>query len=449
MSPDQYASASARELVQALRDRKVGAAELVETAIARIEDQDQLINAVVVRDFERARADAKAADKTIGSGADEPLLGLPMTVKESFDLEGFPTTWGVEGTDNYIAPADSAVVERLRAAGAIILGKTNVPPLLVDWQANNPIYGRTNNPHDLTRSPGGSSGGAAAALAAGMVPLEVGSDIGGSIRFPAAFCGVYGHKSSHRIIPLRGHSMAGLRPAHPDLGVAGPLARTAADLSLALDVLAGPDGDDAKAYRLELPRPRHKKLSDYRVLVMDSHPRCETSSAIKVALGELAGKLARAGAKVARESDLLPDLHVQHSSYLRMLLSITTRRSQSGRKPISAHDWLDVVDFQEANRRQWAELFERFDAVIAPAFGAPAFPHTDEPEWSKRAIMIDGEPTSYGDQLAWASIATFPNLPSTAFPLGHEDSLPIGGQIIGPFLEDHTTIALAGMIADL
>ena len=262
--------ASATELAAALAARRVSALELADAAIARIEARDGPINAVVVRDFDRARDAAKAADAALARGDRRPLLGLPMTVKESHNVAGLKTTWGFEGFKDYTASEDAVGVARLKAAGAVILGKTNVPPFLADYQSNNPIYGRTGNPWDLTRTPGGSSGGAAAALAAGMVPLEFGSDIGGSIRMPAHFCGVYGHKPSFNLVPTRGHQPP-MTPAGAGvlLLVLGPLARTAADLTLALDVLAGPDTADAVGYRLALPPARHAKLSDYRVLVLD------------------------------------------------------------------------------------------------------------------------------------------------------------------------------------
>jgi len=197
----EYARAGAREMAAALAARQVSAAELFEAAVARIEAVDGPINAVVVRDFDRAREAAKTADAALARGERGPLLGVPMTVKEAFNVAGLPTTWGLEASKDWIASEDAVVVTRLKAAGAVIVGKTNVPPHLADWQSANGVYGRTNNPHDLTRSPGGSSGGSAAALAAGMVPLEFGSDIGGSIRIPSAFCGVFGHKRAMASFP--------------------------------------------------------------------------------------------------------------------------------------------------------------------------------------------------------------------------------------------------------
>ncbi len=443
-----YPTASAGELASALRARKVSAVELARTAIARIEAMDGAVNAVIVRDFDRALAAATAADEKLAAGAPGALLGVPMTVKESYDLVGWPSTWGLERLASHRATEDAVVVQRLKAAGAIILGKTNVPPNLADWQSDNPVYGRANNPHVLTHSPGGSSGGGAAAVAAGFTPLEMGGDIGGSIRVPASFCGIFGHKTSYGIVPMTGHTLGGGKSAPGALSVGGPLARSAADLDLVLGVVAGPDGDNAKGYRLELPAPRHSKLADYRVLVIDHHPRATTSLDIKAALECLGASLEKAGARVARESDLVPDLAHYHSTYIKMLRTVVTRRDPAERPPISAHDWMDLLDVQADYRRQWAELFEAFDAVIMPAFGTSSYPHASAAsQWKDRTLRIDGEDTPFGDQMAWQGPAILGHLPSTAVPLGkNSEGLPIGAQIMGGFLEDRTTISLAGLI---
>jgi len=297
---------SAQAIAKAIARKQISAVEITEAAIARIEARDRQINAVVVRDFDRATSAAKAADAAIARGERKPLLGVPMTVKESHDVAGLPKTWGYKGFKDFVPPLDSIGVKRLKAAGAIILGKTNVPVGLADWQAFNPVYGRTNNPWDLARTPGGSSGGAAAAVAARMVPLEFGSDIGGSIRVPAAFCGIYGHKPSWSIIPPRGEGPPGVDGAEPALAVVGPLARSASDLEVALGVLAGPDEDQAIAYHLMLPPARHKGIADFRVLVVDHHPITKTDTEITGALDGLAPELAAAGARIARQSQLLP-----------------------------------------------------------------------------------------------------------------------------------------------
>ena len=438
---------TAREMVAGLRKKSFSATDLCEASIARIETLDSNINAVVVRDFERARADARAADLAIGRGEFKPLTGVPMTVKESFDLRGYPTTWGIEAHREHRAREDALAVQRVKAAGAIVLGKTNVPPVLADWQTENPIYGRTHNPHDLERSAGGSSGGSAAAVAMGFSAVEIGTDIGGSVRIPAAFCGVYGHKTSYGVIPMGGHYPGGTTPAATLLGVAGPIARSAEDLATVLDAVAGPDAESS-ANRLALPLPRHERLASFRVFVLDHHPVARADIQILGALETLADHLVKEGASVARQSSLLPDMNAAWRTYQSMLLTTITRGDPPGpRKPISAHDWFGLLDDQLRIRRQWSDFFRHFDIVLAPAFGTVAFPHTQEPDWRKRELPMDGEPSKFGDQLGWAGIATMANLPSTAIPLGvNKAGIPLAVQAIGPFLEDKTTIAFAGMV---
>lgn len=437
---------TAAELAAGLKRKAFSAAELCEASIARIEAFDTQVNVVVVRDFERARTEARMADDAIAKGKAGPLAGIPMTVKESFDLRGHPTTWGFQAHRDHRAREDAFPVQRAKAAGAVVLGKTNVPPALADWQSANPIYGRTSNPHDLSRSAGGSSGGSAAAIAMGFSALELGSDIGGSVSVPAAFCGVYGHKTSYRIISMMGHAPGGAVLANEMLGVAGPLARSAADLALLLDVIAAPDPDDSHN-SLVLPRARHGVLKNFRVFILDRHPAAKADDEIWAAINALADDLVQAGASVARKSSLLPDMNVSWRTYQAMLHTIITRSQVDGgsRQPISAHDWFGHLDTQLRIRRQWADFFRHFDVVLCPAFGTTAFPHTDEPDWRRRPLIINGEPANFGAQLGWASMATVGNLPSTVIPLGvNAQGLPLACQAIGPFLEDHTSIAFAG-----
>jgi amidase len=248
-----------------------------------------------------------------------------MTVKEAHNVAGLPTTWGIPGTEKFVAREDAVAVARLRAAGAVVLGKTNVAMLLADWQSDNPVYGVTNNPWDFKRTPGGSSGGAAAALAAGYVSLEFGSDLAGSLRVPAHFCGIFAHKPSHGLVPLRGHAPPGtpsLGVEVPvDLAVVGPMARTARDLELALDVVAGPDDAEAMAYRLVMPPPRHVDLQGFRVFVLDHHPLLPTAGVVRSALDNLADRLARRGCKIGRSSPHLPALDVMGRLYMQLLMA--------------------------------------------------------------------------------------------------------------------------------
>ena len=435
---------SAADLARAIGEGQLSARDACEAAIARIEARDGAINAVVVRDFERAREQASERDARRARGERAPLLGVPMTVKEAIDVAGLPTTWGIAPFRDYRAKEDAVLVQRLKAAGAVILGKTNVPVGLADWQSFNPIYGRTVNPVDPSRSPGGSSGGSAAALASGMVAIEIGSDIGGSLRVPAAFCGVFAHKPTFGLVPNRGHGFPGTDGGGVELAVAGPMTRHAADLELELGVIVGPDVDAATGYRLELPPPRPRDLAAARLLFLDTHPNVTTSRVVVDAVAGVAEIAARAGAEVSRESGLLPDLRTAHAAYNEMLGAIFTRGSPTAKDVISAHRWMELLDTQFRLRRQWRALFARFDAVVAPAFGSVAYPHVDNPNDPGTMLHIDGKPTPYFEQLAWPGVATFPGLPATAAPVGAtREGLPIGLQVIAGFLHDRTAIAVA------
>jgi amidase len=326
-----------QELVAALQARKISAIELTDHVIARIEALDPNINAVVVRDFDRGRAAAKTADAALSRGEQRPLLGIPMVIKESFDVVGLPTTWGISAFRDYMPKNDALAVTRVKAAGAVILGKTNVPLMNADWQSYNDIYGTTNNPWDLGSSPGGSSGGSSAALAAGFGPLSLGSDTGGSLRCPAHYCGVYAHKPTLNLVPMRGHAIEGATPYVDDLGVIGPMARSAADLALTLEVTAGPDEAHAGiAYRLALPAPRHEELRAYRVLVIDDHPLLPTTASVRAALNRLAQRLVKSGVEVAHASPLVPDLAVSARLFTRLLVAPPGREMAAGTLQASA-----------------------------------------------------------------------------------------------------------------
>lgn len=442
-SAAELLDATAGELVDALAARRIGSLELTEALIARIEDRDRDINAVVVRDFDRAREAARRADARLAQGERLPLLGLPMTLKESNQVEGLPSTWGSPAFQGWTAPAEATAVARLKAAGAIILGLTNVPPFLADWQSANPVYGRTRNPWDASRSPGGSSGGAAAALAAGMTPLELGSDIGGSIRVPSALCGVFGHKPTYGLVPTRGHTPPGTDGVPVPLAVVGPMARCTADLQRALSVLAGPEPEDAGGTAFTLAPPRHETLAAHRVLVLTQHPLTPTDDEIAAAVEGLARRLEALGATVSRSSDLLPDLAAQHAVY-QPLLNTAISRGAPGASPPDAHAYMDLLDAQLAFRRRWAVLFKAFDVVLAPSFGVTAFPHVDGPETPDRRLSVNGVATPYYAQLGWPAVALLPNLPATAIPLGLSgEGLPMGVQVIGGWMQDLTTLRFA------
>ncbi|MDE2378266.1 amidase [Bradyrhizobium sp.] len=475
MARSQWSFESATGLTAALAAKKVSSVELTQDAIGRIERHDGKINAVCVRDFDRALADAREADAARARGDSRPLLGLPLTVKESFNVAGLPTTWGYVPQKNYKAAEDAVAVSRAKQAGGVVLGKTNVPVGLADWQSYNDIYGTTNNPFDLGRTPGGSSGGSAAALAAGFGSLSMGSDIGGSLRVPAFHCGVYAHKPTFALCASRGHTPPPFPaiPSEADMAVIGPMARSAADLSLLLDVMAGPDPLEAGVgYRLDLPAARHQALRGFRVLVIDSHPILPANQEIRGAIETLAAGLSRTGVTIARESPVLPDFAETSRLYMRMLMGFLgaffppdeiagTQAAVSGlaagdrslfaerlRGTISSHRaWVQDAAARAGLRARWHALFNSFDAVICPIMPTPAYPHDHSPEQEERRINIDGKEFPYPDQLAWPGIATLPGLPATAIPLGlSKEGLPLGAQIVGPFLEDRTPLHLAALI---
>ena len=433
----------------AVVDGRVSALELCDAAIGKIESLDDAINAVVVRDFDRAREQARAADAAHARGAQLPLLGVPMTVKEALNVAGLPTSWGLPPFRNFQPKEDAVVVQRLKAAGAVIVGKTNVAAALADWQSANPVYGRTVNPHDATKTPGGSSGGGAAALAAGMVALELGSDLYGSLRVPAHFCGVYAHKPSVGVLPTRGHDFPGTQLEPGDKpGVVGPLTRCAEDLDRVLSAIAGPDWPDAKAYRLELPPPRQAALRDWRVLVLDQHPACATSNAMRGAMATLAARLEREGVKVARNSERLPDLQGIADHYATLVTTLLGAWEPGGSTDKSAYDWIRLIGTRDRYRVQWRAFFEEFDAVLCPPFGCAAYPHQDGDDWEARQLMIDDKPTPYGAQGAWSTMASMAGLPATVAPMARDaNGLPLGVQIVGAYLEDRSTIGLAKLIA--
>ncbi|GAA1718731.1 amidase [Fodinicola feengrottensis] len=466
---------SAEELAAALCAGDVTSVELTDQAIARIERDDKVINAICVRTFGRARAAAQRADQARDRGEDRPLLGIPVTVKECYNIAGLPTTWGMPMHRNYMPAEDALQVSRLEAAGAVVLGKTNVPLGLQDIQSFNEIYGTTNNPWDHSRTSGGSSGGSAAALAAGFGALSIGSDLASSLRTPAHFCGIYAHKPTVGLVPPRGMvpPPAPALPVDLDLAVAGPMARTARDLALLLDVMAGPDPlTHGIAYDLTLPPARHQRLADFRVLVLDAHPLIATGSAVRAGVNRVADALVDGGARVERHSHLLPDLTEAATLYTQMLFSSSAARfpvesyeqlrtRAAGLSPddqsldaarlrgmvLSHLDWIEATNRRELHRHGWRQLFAEFDAVVCPITPTPAFPHDHNPQLLERRIDIDGAEYPYFDQLVWAGLATLSGLPATAIPAGRSPAgLPVGVQLIGPMFEDRTPLRLAELL---
>jgi amidase len=458
---------SATELVRDIQSRSISSRELLELYLARVDRYNPEINALVVQQREHARARADAADAALARGENwGPLHGLPMTVKESFNIKGLPTTWGHPAMRANIAVEDALCIQRLTAAGAIVFGKTNVPVDLADFQSYNEVYGTTGNPWDTTRTPGGSSGGAAAALAAGLTGLEMGSDIGGSIRNPAHFCGVFGHKPSWNIVPMRGHSLRATRTP-VDISVVGPLARSAADLELVMRLVAEPDELDAAGVSFHLPALT-KPVSALRVGVWSTNELCPSSTDVQGRVNAVAQALAAAGAQVDATARPAFDAAHSHAVYFGLLHAALASRvpndtyeklvaranglaandtSELARvlraQTARVHDWAPLNEARAGLRWAWHEFFKEFDFMITPIMPTSAFPH-DHGNFGGRRIQIDGQAFAYFDQTFWAGMVGVAMLPATIVPTGPDaNGLPIGVQIIGPMMGDLQTIQLA------
>jgi len=460
-------------LLERLRRGTLSARALLEWQLARVERHNPALNAIIHLDVARARAAADAADAARAAGAPLGALhGLPMTVKETNNVAGWPTTYGDPAWRDAVPPRSAEVIRRLEAAGAILFGKTNVPINALDWQSYNAIHGTTRNPWNLARSPGGSSGGSAAAVAAGLTPLELGGDAGGSIRIPAHFCGVAGHKPTPGVVPSLGNG----RPTdllENDLLVAGPMARCVRDLALALDVIAGPAGAQAVAWRLALPPPRATQLNGLRVAVVTTSPAAEVDDGYQRAIRALAETLGQAGARVTLGALPFTDHAAHHATYLRLLRGAAAARlpepafeaaiaatETAGVNAPSAYvaqmngafaqrhrAWLLGEEARARLKADWAAFFEEFDVVIAPCSTVTAFPLDEARPREERVLRVNGRDADYNDQLFWAGLATLPSLPATAVPIGlTEDGLPLGVQVIGAAWEDRTTLSVAACI---
>lgn len=471
------AFATATQMLAALNDGKVSAVELLDLHRRRIERYNPSLNAIVEPDFERARHDAEQADARRARGESAALLGLPVTLKESYNVRGLRTTCGMPFWKDFRSEHDAPVTSRVKAAGAAVMAKTNVPQMLADWQSANPIYGRTNNPWDLSRTPGGSTGGGSAALAAGLTPLEFGSDIGGSIRVPAAFCGIYGHRPSETAMPRSGQFPFPPMPnAAVVMGVQGPMARSAEDLELALDVAAGADTGEDVAWRLALPPARRERLGDFRVAVLPRLDWVPVDTEIATALDSLASRLGRLGCQVKTvQPETLADHREHYALYLTLLAAVTSARipveqrrprvdvlrtrddewsrAQQAGIESGAPDYLRWFAQREVHRASWRAFFREWDVLLAPAFFTPAYPHRETPwpgtpESIARTLEVNGQPALEELGLVYPAVATLAGQPATAFPVGlTRGGLPLGLQAIGPYLEDRTPLRFAALVA--
>jgi len=476
----ELAFQSATELTKAIRDRRIGSAELLELYIERYERLNPGINAIVATDFETARNQAKRADDALAKGENwGPLHGLPMTIKDAMEVVGMPCTWGSPELKHFMPERNAVAVQPLIDAGAVVFGKTNVPLFAMDFQSFNDVYGQTNNPWDVTRTPGGSSGGAAAALAAGLTGLEIGSDIGGSIRAPAHYCGVYGHKSTYGIISMHGQApvpgrFPGDYSTQADIAVAGPLARSADDLDLVMGLVAQPPLPQRKAMRVRLPSPRKKTLKAYRIGLWLDDPAYPVDSTIGDCLQAAADRLSAAGASVEeRRPDIdFVDCHRVYTDLLNLatvssippdrfeeMETIATTLSADDRSNyainvrglVKTHrEWQELNYQRTMMRQKWADYFDDTDVLLCPVTRVAAFPH-DHARIIDRVLPINGRDESCPDALLpWVGLTCVSYLPATIAPVGFTpEGLPVGVQIVGPYLEDRTPIHVARLMEDV
>ena len=461
---------SAVELAKKIREKEISCIELLQHYLSRVDKYNESINAIVVDLREQALEEAKRLDNMVASGEQlGPLHGVPMTVKESYNVSGTPTTFGNPALKDNVTQTDAESIKKLKQAGANIFGKTNVPLGLADFQSYNDIYGTTNNPYDLERIPGGSSGGSAAALCAGLTGLETGSDIGGSIRNPAHFCGVFGHKPTYDLLWGKGHSPIEDNRAFSDISVIGPLGRSAIDLDASIRVVAGPDSIRARGYKLDLPEWNSRDISELKVAVWKNDPLAPVTRETESRVEQVAEALSSAGAKVDEAARPGFDPDSSHEIYGRLLHSTMAARMpdedyESLKKHVDELDpddqsevartqraqvsnfkeWAAANEMRHRIRWQWHEFFENYDVLLTPTTPTPAFKH-DHRKFGDRTLMVDNEERNYFEGVFWAGLSGVAYLPSTILPTGlGVDGLPIGVQIIGPEYSDLVTIGLAG-----
>lgn len=456
------------ELARRIARKELSAREALAAFLARIDRHNPVLNAVVTQDRAAAERRAAEADAALAAGRTwGPLHGVPMTVKDAFEVAGLRSTGGSPQLAGHVPQADAAAIARLRAAGANIFGKTNVPLFSGDFQSYNAVFGTSLNPWDRQRTPGGSSGGAAAAVAAGLTAAEFGSDIGGSIRIPAHFCGLFGHKPTAGLVPLRGHvpPPPGRLYAVDHLAVAGPLARCAEDLRLLLGVAAG---ETARA----LPAPRRLSPRGLRIAVWADDPFAPSSAAIAAAARAAADTLRAAGAEVDHEARPDVPFAAAFETYALMMHAVIqaglpekvrakVARQADGADPgdcshpvlqgraaaLSYAGWMDLEERRAVQQEAWRLFFRNYDAVLCPAAMSVAIPVDESPDINARTIRVDGTVYPYFDLMKWSTHASLGGLPATVAPAGaYEGGLPVGVQIVGPAGEDMTTIAIAAML---
>jgi amidase len=465
---------SAFELAEDIKTGKLKSADVLEYFLARVEKHNPQLNAVVALDVDRARARAAEADAAAESGEDwGPLHGVPLTIKDALCTEGLVTVGGIPECRDNVPKTNALAVQRYVDAGAIIFGKTNVPFMSSDLQSFNEVYGTTNNPWNTERTCGGSSGGAGAAVAAGLTPLELGSDIGGSIRTPSHFNGVFGHKTSYGIVSQRGHLPPGETTiSETDLSVVGPIGTNATDLEKALDLLVAPNPEEQKAYRIELPPARTADPKKLRVAVWSDAAFCPVDTEIRDAIEAAGDSLEQAGALVDRHARPRVDPEDNQVNYAIMLMAAmgpgmpepvydmmkdavensdpadNSLPTLQARGIAASHrEWARQMEKRQHIRREWADFFQDYDVLLCPVAFVTAFPHDHNPDMHSRTLTVNGDERPYLDVLGWAGLTLNALLPVTTVPVGlSSEGLPIGVQVVADYLEDKTALAAAKML---
>jgi amidase len=452
--PDDATLWSATQLEAAIRARAISSRELLQTFVAKIEGLNPTLNAIVTTDLDRAYERAAQADEAAADGAwSGPLHGLPFTVKDAIETGGIRSTGGASELATHVPVSDAPAVARLAAAGGVLFGKTNAPTWSADIQTHNDLFGTTNNPWDLGRTPGGSSGGAAAAVAGGLTAFELGTDIGGSVRIPASFCGIFGHKPSFGLVPQRGYlDHVGGGTIDADINVFGPLARSVEDLELLLGILAGPGDDDAVAWRLALPAPRSSVLSDLRIGTWLTDPKASVDSEVGDVFEAAVEAFAVAGANVTHDR---PALEIDEVFRLFLGLtgaaaSLSLDAATSELAAVGHRQWLELTMQRAAVRAVWSDWFSQHDILLAPVMPMPPIVHDTKRPFMERTTLINGELRSHMDCTAWTGLVGVAYLPSTVIPVGRTRSgLPVGMQVIGPFLEDRTSLTAGRLLFEV
>ena len=435
------------KLATAIREGQISAREGLSAHLAQIETHNPALNAVITLDAERASERAREADDALARGeAWGPLHGVPFTLKDAHATAGVRTTTGFPPLADYVPKEDGTVAGRLKAAGGILIGKTNVPVMLADFQTSNPIFGRTNNPWDTARTPGGSSGGAAAALASGMTPFEIGTDLSASIRLPAHFCGVFGLKPTERRVALTGliPGLPGPRPLRIMTSI-GPMARSVDDLALLYAIIAGPDGRDTEVPPVPVEQAVNIGLRDIRIAVAPSFPSTAVAAEIRAAISELAGRLSPLCRAVDEAALPALDFNQELASAGALVgMTIGAVQPDGQEQPTTLFQYLEALDRRDGSIVAWEQFFDQWDVLLCPPSVMTAFPHCDPGS----PLQVDGQQVPYWTVSAYGALFNYTGHPAVVLPFTRDRAgLPIGVQLVGKRWSDSRLLAVAAAVA--